>query len=248
MGNANEGSRIMDAPQNPTSEQPLRPDGTPCVTQIDFARAGVVTPAMRAVAEAEHRDPEYIRERVATGTIAIPANVKHLAGSLKPVGVGEGLSTKVNVNLGISGDVADAEVEWEKVATAEKYGADAIMDLSNSGKTRFFRQQLVERTPLMVGTVPMYDAIGYMEKPLVKLTKDDLLATVRAHAEDGVDFLTIHCGINRSVIKTFKETGRLMNIVSRGGSLLFAGWRSPAKRIPSSSTTTRCSRSATSTT
>ena len=127
------------------------------------------------------------------------------------------------MNLGISGDVADAAVEWEKVATAERLGADAIMDLSNSGKTRFFRQELVQKTPLMVGTVPMYDAIGYMEKPLVKLTKDDLLATVRAHAEDGVDFLTIHCGINRSVVKTFKETGRLMNIVSRGGSLLF-GW------------------------
>lgn len=193
------------------------------VTQIDYARAGIVTDAMRAVAAAEHRDPEYIRERVARGTIAIPANVKHLAMGLKPAGVGEGLSTKVNVNLGISGDVADAEVEWEKVRCAERLGADAIMDLSNSGKTRFFRQQLVEQTPLMVGTVPMYDAIGYMEKPLVKLTAEDLLQTVRAHAEDGVDFLTIHCGINRSVIRTFKETGRLMNIVSRGGSLLF-GW------------------------
>ena len=97
------------------------------------------------------------------------------------------------------------------------------MDLSNSGKTRQFRQQLIDETPLMVGTVPMYDAIGYMEKPLVKLTKDDLFEVVRAHAEDGVDFMTIHCGINKSVTKTFKETGRLMNIVSRGGSLLF-GW------------------------
>ncbi len=215
----------MDAPNHPTTDNPAptRPDGTPCVTQMDFARAGVVTPAMRTVAEAEHRDPEYIRERVARGTIAIPANIRHLERGLVPRGVGEGLSTKVNVNLGISGDVADADVEWEKVRTAEKFGADAIMDLSNSGKTRFFRQQLVEKSPLMIGTVPMYDAIGYMEKPLVKLTKDDLLETVRAHAEDGVDFLTIHCGINRSVIKTFKETGRLMNIVSRGGSLLF-GW------------------------
>ena len=191
------------------------------VTQIDFARAGIITDAMRTVAEAEHRNPEYIRERVARGTIAIPANVRHLAAGLKPAGVGEGLSTKVNVNLGISGDVANADVEWEKVHTAERLGADAIMDLSNSGKTRFFRQQLVAETPLMVGTVPMYDAIGYMEKPLVKLTKDDLLETVRAHAEDGVDVLTIHCGINRSVIKTFKETGRVMNIVSRGGSALW---------------------------
>lgn len=193
------------------------------VTQIDFARAGQITPQMKEVAEREHRDPEYIRERVADGRIAIPANIVHIKKGMRAFGVGEGLSTKVNVNLGISGDKADAAEEWKKVKIAEDFGADAIMDLSNSGKTRRFRQQLIDETPLMVGTVPMYDAIGYMEKPLVKLTKDDLLEVVRAHAEDGVDFMTIHCGINKSVIKTFKETGRLMNIVSRGGSLLF-GW------------------------
>ena len=193
------------------------------VTQMDYARAGQITPQMKEVAEREHRDPEYIRERVADGRIAIPANIVHIKKGMRAFGVGEGLSTKVNVNLGISGDKADAAEEWKKVKIAEDLGADAIMDLSNSGKTRKFRQQLIDETPLMVGTVPMYDAIGYMEKPLVKLTKDDLLATVRAHAEDGVDFVTIHAGINRSVIKTFKETGRLMNIVSRGGSLLF-GW------------------------
>ena len=193
------------------------------VTQIDFARAGQITPQMKEVAEREHRDPEYIRERVADGRIAIPANIVHIKKGMRAFGVGEGLSTKVNVNLGISGDKADAAEEWKKVKIAEDFGADAIMDLSNSGKTRQFRQPLIDETPLMVGTVPMYDAIGYMEKPLVKLTKDDLLEVVRAHAEDGVDFMTIHCGINKSVIKTFKETGRLMNIVSRGGSLLF-GW------------------------
>lgn len=193
------------------------------VTQIDFARAGQITPQMKEVAEREHRDPEYIRERVADGRIAIPANIVHIKKGMRAFGVGEDLSTKVNVNLGISGDKADAAEEWKKVKIAEDFGADAIMDLSNSGKTRQFRQQLIDETPLMVGTVPMYDAIGYMEKPLVKLTKDDLFEVVRAHAEDGVDFMTIHCGINKSVTKTFKETGRLMNIVSRGGSLLF-GW------------------------
>lgn len=193
------------------------------VTQIDFARAGQITPQMKEVAEREHRDPEYIRERVADGRIAIPANIVHIKKGMRAFGVGEGLSTKVNVNLGISGDKADAAEEWKKVKIAEDFGADAIMDLSNSGKTRQFRQQLIDETPLMVGTVPMYDAIGYMEKPLVKLTKDDLFEVVRAHAKDGVDFMTIHCGINKSVTKTFKETGRLMNIVSRGGSLLF-GW------------------------
>ena len=192
------------------------------VTQIDFARAGQITPQMKEVAECEHRDPEYIRERVADGRIAIPANIVHIKKGMRAFGVGEGLSTKVNVNLGISGDKADAAEEWKKVKIAEDFGADAIMDLSNSGKTRQFRQQLIDETPLMVGTVPMYDAIGYMEKPLVKLTKDDLFEVVRAHAEDGVDFMTIHCGINKETAKKFKRNRRLMNIVSRGGSIIFA--------------------------
>lgn len=193
------------------------------VTQMDFARAGIITPQMEDVAMQEHRDPEYIRARVAAGTIAIPANINHIKQGLTPRGVGEGLSTKVNVNLGISGDKADAAEEWKKVDIATTRGADAIMDLSNSGKTRAFRRQLVRDCPLMLGTVPMYDAIGYMEKPLVELTAEDLLEVLRVHAQDGVDFVTVHAGINRRVVDTFKETGRLMNIVSRGGSLLF-GW------------------------
>ena len=193
------------------------------VTQMDFARAGIITPQMEDVAMREHRDPEYIRVRVAAGTIAIPANINHIKQGLTPRGVGEGLSTKVNVNLGISGDKADAAEEWKKVDIATTRGADAIMDLSNSGKTRAFRRQLVRDCPLMLGTVPMYDAIGYMEKPLVELTAEDLLEVLRVHAQDGVDFVTVHAGINRRVVDTFKETGRLMNIVSRGGSLLF-GW------------------------
>ena len=191
------------------------------MTQIDAARRGEITPQIAQVAKDEFRDPEFVREGVAAGRIAIPANINH--PNLRACGVGEGLRTKVNVNLGISGDIQDAPQEWEKVAIAQKYGADAIMDLSNSGKTRVFRRQLIEKTPLMVGTVPVYDAIGYLETPLVKLTGDDLLRVVKAHAEDGVDFMTIHAGFNRRVLDTFMETGRLTNIVSRGGSLLF-GW------------------------
>lgn len=191
------------------------------MTQIDAARRGEITPQIAQVAKDEFRDPEFVREGVAAGRIAIPANINH--ENLHAHGVGEGLRTKVNVNLGISGDIQDAPQEWEKVDIAQKYGADAIMDLSNSGKTRVFRRQLIQKTPLMVGTVPMYDAIGYLETPLVKLTGDDLLRVMRAHAEDGVDFMTIHAGFNRRVLDTFMETGRLTNIVSRGGSLLF-GW------------------------
>ena len=191
------------------------------MTQIEAARRGEITPQIEQVAKDEFRDPEFVREGVAAGRIAIPANINHR--NLHAHGVGAGLRTKVNVNLGISGDIQDAPQEWEKVAIAEKYGADAIMDLSNSGKTRVFRRQLIEKTSLMVGTVPMYDAIGYLDTPLVKLTGDDLLSVLQAHAEDGVDFMTIHAGFNRRVLDTFMETGRLTNIVSRGGSLLF-GW------------------------
>lgn len=145
------------------------------VTQMDYARAGIITPQMKTVAAAERRDVEYIRERVADGRIAIPANIHHIEAGLKPCGVGEGLSTKVNVNLGISGDKADADEERRKVEVAVTRGADAIMDLSNSGKTRFFRQELVQTCPLMIGTVPMYDANDAVETAemieLGKLTK-----------------------------------------------------------------------------
>ena len=142
---------------------------------------------------------------------------------MRAFGVGEGLSTKVNVNLGISGDKADAAEEWKKVKIAEDFGADAIMDLSNSGKTRQFRQQLIDGRRSWWAPSPCTTPSATWKSRWSKLTKDDLFEVVRAHAEDGVDFMTIHCGINKSVTKTFKETGRLMNIVSRGGSLLF-GW------------------------
>ena len=190
------------------------------VTQIDFARAGVVTPQMAEVARKEGRDPEFIRAGVAAGRIAIPANIHHT--SLSPEGVGEGLRTKVNVNLGISGDLADEAEEWRKVEVALELGAEAIMDLSNSGKTQSFRTRLIEKSPAMIGTVPMYDAIGYLEKALITITAEDFLDVVRRHAEDGVDFVTVHAGMNRRVLESFKETGRLTNIVSRGGSLICA--------------------------
>ncbi len=206
-----------------------------CVTQIDFAREGVVTDAMRTVAEKERRTPEEIRAGVACGRIAVPANVRHAA--LSPEGVGScadgvPLRTKVNVNLGVSGDIADEAEEWRKVDVALDLGADAIMDLSNAGKTRPFRTALVGRSTALVGTVPMYDAVGYLEKGLVDITAEDFLRVVRVHAEDGVDFVTIHAGMNRRVIDSFEETGRLTNIVSRGGSLIYAWMRATGNENP----------------
>ena len=189
-------------------------------TQMEAAKKGIITPEMKTVAEKEYTDPEKIRELVALGQIAIPANVNHR--SLSAEGIGKGLRTKINVNLGISGDCKNYEVEMEKVKTALKFGAEAIMDLSNYGKTNTFRTKLIEMSPAMIGTVPMYDAIGYLEKDLLEITAKDFLKVVRAHAEEGVDFMTIHAGINRRAVEAFKRDKRKMNIVSRGGSLLFA--------------------------
>lgn len=189
-------------------------------TQMEAAKKGIITPQMEQVATDENISLEIIRERVAAGTIAIPANHAHTA--LHPAGVGEGLRTKVNVNLGISGDIHDYSCEMEKVQMALKFGAEAIMDLSNYGKTHDFRTELIGISPAMIGTVPMYDAVGYLEKDLAQITAQDFLDVVRAHAEEGVDFVTIHAGLNRKAIDSFKRSGRMMNIVSRGGSLIYA--------------------------
>lgn len=189
-------------------------------TQMEAAKKGIITPEMKVVAEKENIGVNEIMSRVASGIVAIPANINHK--SLSAEGIGSGLKTKINVNLGISGDCKNYEVEMAKVDMAIKFGAEAIMDLSNYGKTNTFRCELIEKSPAMIGTVPMYDAIGYLEKDLLEITAEDFLRVVRAHAEEGVDFMTIHAGINRRAVEAFRREGRRMNIVSRGGSLLFA--------------------------
>ena len=189
-------------------------------TQMDAAKRGIITPEMKTVAEKEQLDAEVIRQRVAEGVVAIPANIRHT--SLSAEGIGMGLKTKINVNLGISGDANNYDLEMQKVDMALKFKAEAIMDLSNYGKTNTFRKELVAKSPAMIGTVPMYDAIGYLEKDLLDITAEDFLRVVRAHAEEGVDFMTIHAGLNRRAVEAFRREGRRMNIVSRGGSLLFA--------------------------
>lgn len=189
-------------------------------TQMEAAKKGIVTPEMEIVAAKENMDVEKLRELVACGQVAIPANINHT--SLSPEGIGTGLKTKINVNLGISGDCKDYSVEMQKVDMAIKFGVEAIMDLSNYGKTNTFRQQLIEKSPAMIGTVPMYDAIGYLDKDLLEISAKDFLKVVEAHAKEGVDFMTIHAGINKRAVEAFKREGRRMNIVSRGGSLLFA--------------------------
>lgn len=189
-------------------------------TQMEAAKKGIVTPEMKTVAQKEKIEVEKLMELMASGQIVIPANINHK--SLSPEGIGKGLRTKINVNLGISGDSKDYSVEMQKVRMAVDFGCEAIMDLSNYGKTNTFRQELIKISPAMIGTVPMYDAIGYLDKDLLDITAKDFLKVVEAHAKEGVDFQTIHAGINKRAVEAFKRQGRLTNIVSRGGSLLFA--------------------------
>lgn len=189
-------------------------------TQMEAARKGIITPQMETVAQKEYISAEELRSYVASGEVAIPCNKNHK--SISPEGIGTKMRTKINVNLGVSGDCRNYESEMLKVDTAIKYGAEAIMDLSNYGKTNDFRRKLIEKSPAMIGTVPMYDAIGYFEKELYDITAQDFLKVVKAHAEDGVDFMTIHAGINKRTVEAFMRVKRKMNIVSRGGSLLFA--------------------------
>lgn len=199
-------------------------------TQMEAAKKGIVTKELKRVAEKEGYTEQELLPLVAAGRVIIPANIRHT--SLDPNGVGEGLRTKINVNLGISGDCADYCAEMQKVQLAIRFGAEAIMDLSNYGKTREFRQKLIENAPAMIGTVPVYDAIGYLEKDLMDITAQDFLKVVRSHAEEGVDFMTIHAGINRRAVEAFERTHRITNIVSRGGSLLFAWMKMTGNENP----------------
>ncbi len=189
-------------------------------TQMDAARRGIITNEMEAVARKENVDVRRLQQLVAAGRVVIPANKNHAA--LDPCGIGEGLRTKINVNLGVSRDCCDVEAEMEKARYAVELKADAIMDLSCYGKTGEFRRRLVEMSPVAVGTVPVYDAVGFYDKELEKITPEEFLGVVEEHARDGVDFMTIHAGINRETAAVFRRNPRLTNIVSRGGSLLFA--------------------------
>ncbi|MGI6056266.1 MAG: phosphomethylpyrimidine synthase ThiC [Bilifractor sp.] len=189
-------------------------------TQMEAARKGIVTPEMKAVAGKERRTEEEIRGWVAEGKVVIPANPSHK--SLDPNGIGSMLKTKINVNLGISRDVKDYNVEMKKVLSAVNLGAEAIMDLSSHGNTQPFRKKLTGECPAMIGTVPIYDSVIHYQRDLATLTAKDFVDVVRLHAEDGVDFVTLHCGITRKTIEEIKAGRRKMNIVSRGGSLVFA--------------------------
>ena len=199
-------------------------------TQMNAARQGIVTKEMEAVAAYEGIDVKGLMAEVAAGTIVIPANKNHKC--LKPFGIGNSLKTKINVNLGTSRDCLNLDVEMEKVNKAVEMGAEAIMDLSSFGHTHVFRKKLVNECPAILGTVPIYDAIVYYNKALKDITSREWIDVFKMHAEDGVDFMTIHCGINRNTAERFKAMKRKMNIVSRGGSLIFAWMEATGNENP----------------
>ena len=192
-------------------------------TQMDAARKGIVTPELKTVAKKEYMEESALMALVAQGKAVIPANKKHKC--LNPEGVGSMLRTKINVNLGVSRDCTDYNVEMQKVMSAVDMGAEAIMDLSSHGNTQPFRLKLTSECPAMIGTVPVYDSVIHYQRDLETLTARDFIDVVRLHAEDGVDFVTLHCGITKKTIEQIKQHKRKMNIVSRGGSLVFA-WMS----------------------
>lgn len=189
-------------------------------TQMDAARKGIITPELSKVAAKEHMREDELLPLVASGKVVIPANKLHTC--LDPEGIGSMLQTKINVNLGISRDCKDYDIEMKKVMEAVNLGAHAIMDLSSHGNTEPFRKKLIAECPVMVGTVPIYDSVIHYQRDLATLTAKDFIDVVRLHAENGVDFVTLHCGITRKTIEQIKKHKRKMNIVSRGGSLVFA--------------------------
>jgi phosphomethylpyrimidine synthase len=188
-------------------------------TQMDAARKGILTPQMEQVLEAESISKEDLMARVADGSIAIPANKNHF--NIKAAGVGRGMKTKINVNLGVSKDVCSFDSEMSKAKLALEYNADAIMDLSVSGDTEAFRKRLVNEIPVMIGSVPIYDTLTRTGKPTEELTIDDWFKTVEIHGENGIDFVTIHAGLNLKAAETIEKNPRLCGIVSRGGAILF---------------------------
>ena len=189
-------------------------------TQMEAARKGIVTKELEIVAKKEKMEVKELLPLVASGKVVIPANKNHKC--LDPEGIGSMLKTKINVNLGISKDCKDYDVEMEKVMSAVKMGGEAIMDLSSHGNTQPFRKKLTSECPAMIGTVPVYDSVIHYQRDLDTLTAKDFIDVVRLHAQDGVDFVTLHCGITRKTIEQIRKHKRKMNIVSRGGSLVFA--------------------------
>lgn len=203
------------------------------MTQLRDARQGKITPEMEQVAKQEGHDAEYIRSNIADGKIVIPFNKKRKA--TKICGIGKGLTTKVNANIGTSADYNNIEEEIEKLKVAEQAGADAVMDLSTGGDLRATRKRIVNESTITLGSVPIYEAVvtaNSNRRSIPDITATDLIDAIKKHCEDGIDFVTIHCGITFDILNLIKDCNRICGVVSRGGSFLVEWMRKHNKQNP----------------
>ncbi len=194
------------------------------MTQIELARKGVVTPEMKQVARLEQVTDDFVCENIAGGKIVVPANVNHPVTGI--CGIGKGLKIKVNANIGTSSDVGTLPGELEKLHVSIKHGADTVMDLSTGGDINKIRRAVLKESTIPVGTVPIYQAMieaGQKYGPIVEATADDIFKAIEGQAADGVDFITVHCGVTQAAIKSLKNQRRVTDVVSRGGAFLL-GW------------------------
>jgi len=194
------------------------------MTQLEKARKGLITKEMKIAARSEKVAPQYIRQGLVDGTIVICRNVNHSA--IKPLAIGKGLRTKVNANIGTSKDHMDLNLELKKLKTAVEAGADAVMDLSTGGNLAAIRKKVMKESAVAIGTVPIYQAAVKMiknGKAISEMTADDIFAVIEENGKDGVDFITVHCGVTRLSVAALKSQKRILGIVSRGGSMT-ANW------------------------
>ncbi|MCX7793870.1 MAG: phosphomethylpyrimidine synthase ThiC [Thermodesulfovibrionales bacterium] len=190
------------------------------MTRIEFAKRGIITDEVREAALLENVTPEYISMGIADGTIAIVRNINH---PIKPLAIGKGLRTKINANIGTSKDRININEEVEKLHVIVKYGADAVMDLSTGGPIKELRRALIKESPIAVGTVPVYEAaVRAVELygSIKEMTEDMLFEVIEEHLRDGVDFITVHAGLTLRTVERLRNDKRVLDVVSRGGSLL----------------------------
>ncbi len=203
------------------------------MTQLEIARQGKISDEMMQCAEAEGVSPELIRKGVKDGTIVVVRNNRH--GNIAPMAVGKGLRTKVNANIGTSKDHSDLALELEKIKVCVKSGADALMDLSTGGDLAAIRKAVMRESTIAVGTVPIYQAAATLldnKRSVVEMTSDDIFQAIEQNGEDGVDFITVHCGVTRATVESIEREGRLLGIVSRGGSITAHWMRYNRKENP----------------
>lgn len=193
------------------------------MTQLEAARKGLVTEQMQAAANGEGISGEELRQKIAAGEAVLPCNINH--HGIRPIAVGRGLSTKVNANIGTSDAYPELAQELEKLQIALQAGAHSVMDLSTGGDIDAIRRSIIKSCPVMVGTVPIYQALVENQRAgrgLIEMTAEDIFAGIEKHCRDGADFITVHCGVTLEIIDELRKTGRVMDIVSRGGSFISA--------------------------